>query len=230
MFKSKDRILVVASHPDDEVIGCGGTILKAIESGCFVSVIFLGEGVSARYPGKELSKESLCAKIVREKESKKCLKILGIEDYEFSSLLCTQFETYPLVQFVRIIEKKINSFKPNIIFTQNPYEVNIDHTITYKAVEIATRPYKKNFLRAIYSFETVCSGNFAFENKFYPNVYVNIKKFWKKKLLAFKAYNNEIRKYPFPRSVRGIEIQARYRGLQAGQELSEAFKLERSCY
>ena len=135
----------------------------------FVSVIFLGEGVSARYPGKELSKESLCAKIVREKESKKCLKILGIEDYEFSSLLCTQFETYPLVQFVRIIEKKINSFKPNIIFTQNPYEVNIDHTITYKAVEIATRPYKKNFLRAIYSFETVCSGNFAFENKFYPN-------------------------------------------------------------
>ena len=230
MFKSKDRILIVASHPDDEVIGCGGTILKAIESGCSVAVIFLGEGVSTRYPGKELLKESLDAKIVREKECKKSLKILGIKDYKFGSLFCTKFDTYPLVQIVRIIEKKINSFKPNIILTQNPYEVNIDHTITYKAVEVAARPFNKKFLRSIYSFETVCSGNFAFENKFSPNVYVNIKKFWKKKLLAFKAYNNEIRKYPFPRSMKGIEIQARYRGLQAGHELSEGFKLERSCY
>jgi LmbE family N-acetylglucosaminyl deacetylase len=230
MFKSNDKILVVAAHPDDEVIGCGGTILKAIELGCSVSVIFLGEGVSARYPGKELSKETLRARNIRENECKKSLKVLGIKDYQFGSLLCARFDVYPLIEIVRTIEKKINSFKPTIIFTHNVNEVNVDHGLTYKAVEIATRPFKKNFLRSIYSFEIVCSGNFVYTNNFSPNVYVDIKKFWKKKILAFKSYKNEIRKYPFPRSIKGLEIQARYRGLQSGHELSEAFKLERFFY
>mgnify|MGYP006075849825 CR=1 FL=1 len=230
MFKPNDKILIIASHPDDEVIGCGGTILKAIKLGCCVSVIFLGEGVSTRFPGKEFTKKSLEAKNIREKESKKCLSILGIKDYEFGSLLCTRFDTYPMVQIVRTIERKIKDFKPNIIFTQNPNEINIDHTITYRATEVATRPVNKDFLRSVYSFEIVCSGNFVFNSKFQPNVYVDIKKFWKKKLLAFVAYKNEIRKYPFPRSVKGLEIQARYRGLQGGQELSEGFRLEKSFY
>ena len=230
MFKINDKILIIAAHPDDEVIGCGGTILKAFKSGCSVSVIFLGEGVSTRYAGNELSKKSLEAQRIRQKESINSLKILRIKDYEFGSLLCTRFDTYPLVEIVRIIEKKIKKLKPNIIFTNNPDELNIDHTVTYNATEIATRPFNKSFIRSIYSYEIVCSGNFPFSQNFQPNVYVDVKKFWKQKILAFAAYKNEIRKYPFPRSLKGIEIQARYRGLQSGLELSEAFKLEKSFY
>lgn len=228
MFNSKDKILIIAAHPDDEVIGCGGTILKAKALGSKVSVIFLGEGVSTRFPNHELGAKSLKAKKIRENESKKCLKILGIKDYKFGSLLCTSFDDYPLLKIVRIIESKINDFKPSIIFTHNENEINIDHTITHKAVEIACRYLKGDYLKSIYSFEVICSANLRFKNKFYPNVYVNIKKYWKKKIFAFKAYKTEIRKYPHPRSIRGLEILAKYRGLQSNQEYSEAFKLEKS--
>ncbi len=227
MFKKNDKILIIAAHPDDEVIGCGGTILKAISAGAKVSVLFLGEGVSTRFPKNEKSKECLKAIKYRETNAARCLKILGITDYDFKHYLCTQFDTYPVIDFVRLIEHKIKLFKPNIIFTHNASEVNIDHVITYQATEIACRPLSNNTVKSVYTFEAVCSGNFKFDKKFNPNVYIDIKKFFKKKIIALKCYRDELKKYPFPRSIKGIEIQAKYRGLQSGLEYSEAFKLER---
>jgi len=227
MFKKNDKILVIAAHPDDEVIGCGGTILKAINEGAIVSVLFLGEGVSTRFPNNEKSKECLKAIKFREKSATNCLKILGIKDYDFNYYLCTKFDTYPIIDFVRLIEKKIKIFKPNIVFTHNDNEVNIDHIIANRATEIACRPLISNTVKSVYTFEAVCSGNFKFDKKFNPNLYIDIKKYFKKKIIALKCYRDEIKSYPFPRSIQGIEIQAKYRGLQSGLEYSEAFKIER---
>jgi len=227
MFKKNDKVLIIAAHPDDEVIGCGGTILKAINTGAKVSILFLGEGVSTRFPKNEKSKECLKAIKYREVSAVKCLKILGVHDFDFNHYLCTKFDSYPIIDFVRLIEQKIKLFKPNIIFTHNTSEVNIDHVITHQATEIACRPTSNNSVKSVYTFEAVCSGNFKFDKKFNPNVYVDIKKYFKKKLNALKCYRNELKKYPFPRSIQGIEIQAKYRGLQSGLEYSEAFRLER---
>ena len=227
MYKKNDKILVIAAHPDDEVIGCGGTILRAIDSGAKVSVLFLGEGVSTRFPNKEKSKECLKAMKHREASAVRCLKVLGVQDYDFNHYLCTKFDSYPIIDFVRLIEKKIRLFRPNIIFTHNTSEVNIDHSLTHNAVEIACRPLNNNFVKSVYTFEAVCSGNFKFDKKFNPNVYIDIKKYFKKKIKALLCYGKELKKYPFPRSTQGIEIQAKYRGLQSGLEYSEAFKLER---
>ena len=227
MFKKNDKVLIIAAHPDDEVIGCGGTILKAINTGANVSVLFLGEGVSTRFPKNEKSKECLKAIKYREASAVKCLKILGVHDFDFNHYLCTKFDSYPIIDFVRLIEQKLKLFKPNIIFTHNASEVNIDHVITHQATEIACRPTSNNSVKSVFTFEAVCSGNFKFDKKFNPNVYVDIKKYFKKKINALKCYRNELKKYPFPRSIQGIEIQAKYRGLQAGLEYSEAFKLER---
>ena len=230
MFKRNDKVLIIAAHPDDEVIGCGGVILKAINIGAKVSVLFLGEGVSTRFPDKEKSKECIKAIKFRELNAVKCLKVLGVKDYDFNHYLCTRFDSYPIINFVRLIEHKIKSFKPNIIFTHNASEINIDHIVAHQATEIACRPLSNSSVKSVYSFEAVCSGNFKFDKKFNPNIYIDIKKYFKKKINALKCYRDELKKYPFPRSIQGIEIQAKYRGLQSGLEYSEAFKLERMIF
>ena len=133
----------------------------------------------------------------------------------------------PLLNLVKSVEKQIKNFKPSVIFTHNKSEVNIDHKITYNAVEVATRPINKSFLKQIYSFEIVCSGNWTFEKKFSPTSYVNITKFFKKKLIAWNKYKNENHLFPHPRSKIGIETLARYRGMQSDNLFAEAFMLER---
>ena len=227
MFNKNDRILIIVAHPDDEVLGCGGTILKASSIGAAVSVLFLGEGVSTRFPGKEDSKKCLNSINERQKSAYKCLKKLGVNDYKFYKHLCTKFDTYPLVNFVRLIENKINLFKPNIIFTHNKSDINIDHGIVYDATEIACRPLKTSKIKSIYTFEVQCSSNFKFNKLFQPNVYINIKKYFKKKISAMKCYKKEVKNYPHPRSHQGVVIQAKYRGLQSGLEYAEAFELKR---
>lgn len=227
IFKNK-KILVLAAHPDDETIGCGGTIHLASKQGCKIKVIFLGEGVSTRFPNKEYSQQSLEAKKNREKEAINALKALNVEKFEFGSKLCTQFDKYPLIEFVRTIENEIRIFKPNIIFTHSDTETNIDHNISYNATMIACRPLEILRIEHIFSFETVCSGNFFYKQKFNPNFYVDIKKAFKQKIKAMKCYKKELREYPHPRSIKGLEIQARFRGMQSGLEFAEGFKLERS--
>ena len=148
--------------------------------------------------------------------------------FKFNHFLCTRFDAYPILNFVRIIENFIGQVKPNIIFTHNESEVNIDHVVTNKATEIACRPISKLPVKKIYAYEAVCSSNFKFKKNFSPDTYVDIKKYIKRKIKALKYYKNEIRNYPFPRSTLGIETQARYRGMQSGLEFAEAFELLRS--
>lgn len=226
IFKNK-KILVIAAHPDDETIGCGATLSLAKNNGCLIDVLFLGEGVSTRFPNKENSAQSKKAKKIREMEAQRALLSLGIKSFKFGTKLCTQFDKYPIIYFVREIEKRIQKFQPNIILTHNENETNIDHVYAYNSTMIACRPENKSNLEFILSYETVCSGNFYYKNKFNPNFYLDVKKTFNQKLKALKYYKNELRDYPFPRSLEGIEILARFRGLQSGLELAEAFRVER---
>lgn len=228
MILKNSKILVVAAHPDDDILGCGGTLAKAISLKAKIKILFLGEGVSSRYKfGEEDKLKVLNAQNIRKRECINSLKVLGIKDYVFENRLCTRFDELPLLDLVKSVEKSIQQFKPTIIFTHNKSEVNIDHKLTYDAVEVATRPSKKSSLKEIYSFEIVCSGNFTFEKKFSPTTYVNISKFFKKKIKSIKQYKNENKNFPHPRSIMGVEILARYRGMQSSSNFSEAFKLER---
>lgn len=226
---SNQKILVIAAHPDDEILGCGGMILKALKHKSKIFVLFLGEGVSARYHlSDSLGKDSIRSRKIRENEAKKVLNFLNINNYLFEYRLCTRFDELPILSIVKSIENVISKFKPSIIFTHNPNEVNIDHKITYQATEIATRPINRDYLKQIYSYEIPCSGNWKYSEMFKPNTFLNIKDVWQNKINAIKMYKNELRKYPHPRSIKGIEIIARYRGLQSGIELAEAFRLERN--
>ncbi len=227
-FDSKTRLLVVAAHPDDEVLGCGGTLVKAIEAGAQIAVIFLGEGVSSRFPvGEYNSPEFAQQTAQRKKEAESALEILGIERVRYGKMLCTQFDTHPLLSIVKEIEKEMESFQPTVLFTHNPSEVNIDHRITYEAVEVACRPTRKWIPKEIYTFEIICSGGWKFNPYFKPNIFVDISQYWDKKMEAWHCYEGEARPFPFPRSNEGLKTLANYRGMAVGVEKAEAFCLVR---
>lgn len=229
IFNKNSRILAVVAHPDDETLGCGGTIIKAVEAGAHVAVIFLGEGISARFSSEEYQTKAFKEQAaIRENGAKNALKILGVDCLEFGSKLCTQFDTYPLLDIVKTIEQHIAAFKPNIIFTHSESEVNIDHKVTHKAVEVACRPIGDINKISVYSFEVICSGSFKFHEAFKPNVYVDVEKHWNQKMQAWRCYVGENREFPFPRSEEGLKVLANYRGIQSGVKLAEGFKLERT--
>ena len=175
VLNKNQRILVIAAHPDDEVLGCGGTLAKAIKLGATVRVVFLGEGVSARFPfGQYENNDFYSQSKIRTDEAKAALKVLRINDIHFGDRLCVQFDTLPHITLVKDIEKHINDFQPTILLTHNPSEVNIDHRLTYEAVEVACRPTGKESLpEEVYTFEIICSGSYKFSPSFSPNVFVD---------------------------------------------------------
>lgn len=227
-FQTDTRILVVAAHPDDEVLGCGGTLARALTQGARISVLFLGEGVSARFPfGKYDSAEFHQQTAQRAEEARKALAVLGVNDVVFGNRLCCQFDSLPVLSIVKEIEEHIHRFKPTMLFTHNPSEVNVDHRITFEAVEIAGRPTQADTPKEIYAFEIVCSGNWTFDSSFKPNVYVDITDYWDRKMQAWHCYAGETRAFPFPRSDAGLLALAQFRGMSAGVERAEAFRLLR---
>jgi len=227
-FDANARLLIVAAHPDDETLGCGGTIVKAIKCGAHVGVLFLGEGISARFlPDEYGSKEFKEQTEKRQKESEAAIKILGVQEVKYGERLCTQFDKYPLLSLVKEIESFMEEFKPTMLFTHNPSEVNIDHRITHEAIETACRPTRSWIPKEIYTFEIICSNSFKFMSGFNPNVFVDISNEWDTKLKAWSYYQGESRVFPFPRSDKGLEMLSHFRGMYVCMEKVEAFSLMR---
>lgn len=231
MFNNANRILVVAAHPDDEVLGCGGAIARARDYGVEVGVMFLGEGVSARFEFGDYENEEFRAQtLVREEGMKRALKFLDVKLLRSEGYYCTQFDSLPLLKLVKSIEDVIHHYKPSTILTHSPSEVNIDHRLVFEAVEVACRPVIREKSISVYSFEVVCSGSFKFINSFNPNYYVDITKFFEKKIEAWQLYTGEARPFPFPRSNQGLKVLANYRGMQVGVEYAEAYHLNRGIF
>ena len=228
-FNRNTRLLVVAAHPDDEILACGGTLARALSEGAEVCVLFLGEGVSARFPFGSYDSETFREESNHRTESaKNALRILGISNAIFGDRYCCQFDTLPQITLTKEIEAIMDQFRPTILFTHNPSEVNIDHRLTYEAVEAACRPTRSFIPFQIYTFELICSGNWTFETTFKPNVFVDVTAFWEKKIAAWHCYAGEARPFPFPRSDVGLETLAHYRGMQVAIDKAEAFRLMRA--
>lgn len=230
-FDNKQRVLVISSHPDDETLGAGGTIAKFRASGSEVRVHFLGEGVTARFSDAEIdSKEAKEQSIFRKECSIRALGLLGVEIFSFSERLCTQFDTYSMRSIVREIEDVMEDYHPTIILTHNRSDVNVDHRITYEAVEVASRPHGRNYLQAVYSFEIICSSGWKFRDRFEPNCFVDISNYIEQKIQAWNEYSGEQRPFPFPRCDEGLRVLAAYRGMMSGFKSAEGFELLRSFY
>lgn len=222
------NVLVVAAHPDDEVLGVGGVMARHIEAGDRVAVLILGEGISSRYPKRELAKPHEFETL--KKASKKALAALGVKEVTFGDFPDNRFDSIDLLDLVKCIENVKKKYKPAVIYTHHDGDLNIDHALTARAVITATRPVKTETVKKIYAFEILSSSEWNFQRSaaaFKPNCYFDITKHLGRKIKAFSAYESEKGGDLHPRSERGIRLLAEYRGIQVGMKACEAFELVR---
>ena len=218
------KILVVAAHPDDEVLGCGGTIARHVSEGDEVYCLILGDGITAR----DLDKKEATVQLKQLKEhAKKSAKILGIKEIYFNGYKDLYFDTIPLLEIVKCVEKYKTQIQPDIIYTHHYGDLNIDHQITFKAVLTATRPMDKETVKTIYSFEVPSSTEWTFNNSFKPNVFVDVEGMMDKKNKAFHCYKTETRLFPHPRSFVNLIFTASKWGSLVNLQSVEAFELIR---
>jgi len=215
------NILIIAAHPDDEVLGCGGTIAKLAAEGKQVEILILGEGAASRDGSSGDEVEKL------QNDARKAAQVLGAAKIYFASLPDNRFDTVALLDIIKQIETVIAEVKPEVVFTQHGGDLNVDHQITFRAVMTAVRPMEGQSIRALYAYEVASSTEWAFqrfEPGFRPNYFVDIDGFLEQKILAMEAYGGEIRPAPHPRSPEVLQAMAVARGSTVGLNAAEAFE------
>ena len=203
------NILVIAPHPDDEVLGMGGTIKKLSKKNKILLCV-VSEGATAQYKNKKMIQ-------VRRDACKKCSKILGISKIIFLDFPDMKLNSSHL-EINKKLEKIIQEFKPEIVYTSPKNDLNLDHSAVFDSTLVTCRP--KSGVKKILCYELPGQTKTAFE----PNVFENIEKEFSFKIRGFKKYKSEIEKFPNPRSILSIENLAIYRGIQSGMKKAEAFK------
>jgi len=219
------KVLVIAAHPDDEVLGCGGTIARHIKNKDDVHVIILAEGVTSRDKSRNRKKRSKEIKNLLL-SAQKSHKTLGSKSLKFFNLPDNRMDSINLLDIVKIVEKEVNLVKPEIIYTHHIGDLNIDHSITHQAVVTACRPEPNKSVKKIYCFEVPSSTDWQSvqSDKFFkPNCFIDISKTLQKKLKALKAYKSEMRSWPHSRSIKNVENLAKWRGSSSGMKAAEAF-------
>ncbi|KKQ33508.1 MAG: LmbE-like protein [candidate division TM6 bacterium GW2011_GWF2_37_49] len=226
---NKQTVLVIAAHPDDEVLGCGGTIVKHVQNGDEVNVAILAEGITARdlirdpkQRKDEISKLSVAAHKVSEYLGARSLILHNFPDNRMDSL--------NRLDVIKFVEHLIQKFRPSIVYTHHAGDVNVDHRIIHEAVVTACRPIPGSFVKIILFFEvassTECQTPFS-NFQFSPNWFVDISETLHSKLGAMQLYKTEMRDYPHARSLRALECLARWRGASIGVDAAESFFLGR---
>src|SRR3989344_2352837 len=216
--------LIIAAHPDDEVLGCGGTIARLSKEGNSVHILILGEGVTSRYD--DPAKADVRELATLHKKAQDVGAFLGAKSVTLSKLPDNRFDTVALLDIIKIIEKKIAEIKPETVYTQHGGDLNIDHQCTFRAVLTATRPVAGSPVKKVYGYEVGSSTEWSFGEfapVFRPQVFVDIGATLAKKTQAMAMYESEARAFPHPRSAEAIEALAKTRGSMAGVSPSGAF-------
>jgi len=215
------KVLVVAAHPDDEILGCGGTMAKMAQQGDEVYTLILGRGVASRGTGRETEMEALnkCMELAN--------KAVGAKDVFGFDFPDNSFDTVALLDIVKVVLDIKERVRPDVILTHYRNDLNIDHQLTYQSVITATRPMEDESVREIYSFEVVSSTEWKYPLSFSPDVFFDISETVKLKLQSLKHYKSEMREFPHPRSLKAVELNAMSWGVKTGLKFAEAFECVR---
>ncbi len=227
------RALVVAAHPDDEVLGAGGTMLKMAHGGMEVFVVYVATGVSARHQHADEHAENITQKIQELKEdARAATSLLQVRRAFFLDLPDNRLDTVSRMDIAHKLHKLSLEVKPDVVFTHHHGDYNWDHGIVHDASLMAFRADPDAFFpKIILAYEVPSATERAFQHPasaFCPTVFVNIKDTLEGKKAALARYRSEIRDYPHPRSHQAVEHQAARRGNEVGLEFAEAFQLIRA--
>lgn len=217
------KILIVAAHPDDEVLGCFGTVARLIDEGYEAYTLILGEGKTSRDEENASDDWEEELQTLRA-EIEKANATIGIKKVYIEQFPDNRFDRVDLLELVKVVNDVKERIRPDIIFTHFGGDLNIDHQLTYQAVITATRPMEEESVKEIYAFEILSSTEWAYPLSFAPDTFFDISQTIDKKVEAMRAYASELREYPHPRSLKGIELNAQYHGMRVGRSYVEAFK------
>lgn len=212
-----NKVLIIAVHPDDETLGCGGTLLKHKANGDETHWLI----------ATQTATESDFYK-TRSKEIEKVTVLYGFDSVHNLALKTMQVDEYTISELIGKISKVINEVKPNIIYLPFKGDVHSDHRHIFEASYSCTKSFRYPFIKKIYMIETLSETEFApstKEDSFIPNVFIDITDFIDKKLEIMKVFESEIAEHPFPRSLRNLKALATLRGATAGCEYAESFML-----
>ena len=221
------NILVIAAHPDDEVLGMGGTIAKLVKEGCVVDVLIVTDGSSSQYRDLNNLSEIIEAKKL---ETRNCADLLGIRNIYYGGLPDMKLDCTPHIDINKTIENVIDKVQPDTIFTHFWGDVNLDHQNVYKSTLVTVRPVLGQVVRNLYCYRVPSSTEWT-PNKedtmFMPNYFVDIEMYAEQKYKAFACYSTELRDYPHPRSVQYLRESDKAAGLRVGMLAAEEFVMLR---
>lgn len=222
-------ILVVAAHPDDEVLGCGGTIARHADQGDLVRVLIVAEGATSRQGQRDREQAANMLTNLAQ-AAQKASTILGAVDLELMDLPDNRLDSLDRLDLIKQIETRIVRHQPQVVYLHHAGDVNVDHRRLHEAVVTACRPFPGQTVRRLLSFEVASSTEWQPPGSapaFHPNWFVDISSQWERKCLALEAYASEMRPWPHARSIESLEHLARWRGAQVGVNAAEAFYLLR---
>jgi LmbE family N-acetylglucosaminyl deacetylase len=225
----KRTVLVIAAHPDDEILGCGATMALHASKGDAVHILILGEGATSR--GNSSTRHQFAGVLDKLRNAaRKAAVTVGAKSVEFGNLPDNRFDSLALLDIVKIVEQAVTRLRPSIVYTHHSSDVNVDHRLTRDAVVTACRAMPGSTVETVLFFEIASSTEWQMpdlQHTFAPNWFVNVTSTAARKLQALRAYGMEMRPWPHPRSFKAVEHQLRWRGASVGVDAAEAFVLGR---
>jgi len=207
------RVLILAAHPDDEILGCGGAAALHADAGDDVVSVIACEGESLRYADRAVN---------MEEQSRQAARILGVADVRFLRFPDQKLDTLTLTSVITPIEAVVRELRPRVVYCQHGGDVNRDHQLLFQAALVATRP-TEGCIEAVYAFDTASSTEWAYPRAFVPDTWVDIGAVLDRKIAAMSCYASELRDYPHPRSAQALRHKAHAWGNQCCMDAAEVF-------
>jgi LmbE family N-acetylglucosaminyl deacetylase len=215
------QIAVIGAHPDDELLGAGGTLALHVRDGDDVHAIVVADGAGSRYT-REM-KDTL------EKQARRAAEVIGFASLRLLALPDQRLDTVPLIELTQRFEEMLDDIGPQIVYTHFPGDVNDDHGVVAKCAWVACRPYRRR-LGKFAVFETPSSTEWAWPlpgTSLQPNLFVDITDTIDIKIAAMECYETELRDYPHPRSSRALRERAAHWGSHVDRLAAEPFRVLR---